>query len=233
MVLQQLMAEIREELQLVWDRAMESSLRRQEAAFSLVEAFMVENILLKKLDYPKLRDYLNQNVPSVGNFPCASKLHQDYLTAVKTSHVQHTKSALAEYEFFSAVDDEATDPQVNYMLHILFVLRSLTDWNLPDYVSSRASPPHICQVFYCVSSHSEDAEKLNHLTQFKQCQARRKKLLASYYPEIDKKKIEKATSKLSSTLLLDIYARGKVIDLDSPLEPERPIKGATSEDYSP
>lgn len=45
---------------LAFKRTTESSMAREEVAFSLVDAFAVANIPLEKLDHPKLRDYLNQ-----------------------------------------------------------------------------------------------------------------------------------------------------------------------------
>uniref|UniRef100_A0A7M4G0J0 Uncharacterized protein n=1 Tax=Crocodylus porosus TaxID=8502 RepID=A0A7M4G0J0_CROPO len=58
-------------------RTAESRLARQEVAFFLVEACTVVNIALEKLDHPKLRGYLTQNLPNAGSFPCSNKLHQD------------------------------------------------------------------------------------------------------------------------------------------------------------
>ncbi|XP_014448945.1 CGG triplet repeat-binding protein 1-like [Alligator mississippiensis] len=58
-------------------RTTESSLERQEVAFSFMKAFTAANIPLEKLDHLNLRDYMNQNVPTAGSFPCTKKLPQD------------------------------------------------------------------------------------------------------------------------------------------------------------
>ncbi|KYO48427.1 hypothetical protein Y1Q_0022632 [Alligator mississippiensis] len=115
----------------LFKKTTDSRLASKKAEFSLTEAFAAANILLEKLDHPELGDYLKNKCQMLAVFRELTKLHQDYLPAVIFSHAKFMKIVLSEDESFSVLADKATDPQDNYLLHVLYVLGSWTDRDLP------------------------------------------------------------------------------------------------------
>uniref|UniRef100_H3A0T3 CGG triplet repeat binding protein 1 n=1 Tax=Latimeria chalumnae TaxID=7897 RepID=H3A0T3_LATCH len=70
----------------------ESSETCHLATMELVDALASANILLEKLDHPKLCEFIQWNVQNAGCLPSANKLRQDYLPKIFATHFEEIVS---------------------------------------------------------------------------------------------------------------------------------------------
>ena len=78
--------------------------------------------LCKKLDHPKLREYLQTNVKNLGQLLISAILRTDYLPKVFDLNLERLKTRIEGAKSVVVVTDEASDSQDRFVLHVIFVL---------------------------------------------------------------------------------------------------------------
>lgn len=87
---------------------------RNLALFRLVEAFTAAEIPLHKLDHPKLRDYLMENVSNLGALPSSARLRVGYLPKVRETLRREKEQKMAALD--ETIDSVRIDA-LSYLIH--------------------------------------------------------------------------------------------------------------------
>uniref|UniRef100_A0A1Q3EZH5 Putative p20-cggbp n=1 Tax=Culex tarsalis TaxID=7177 RepID=A0A1Q3EZH5_CULTA len=87
---------------------------RNLALFRLVEAFTAAEIPLHKLDHPKLRDYLAENVSNLGALPSSARLRVGYLPKVREALRREKEQKMAALD--ETIDSVRID-SLTYLIH--------------------------------------------------------------------------------------------------------------------
>ncbi|XP_001864969.2 uncharacterized protein LOC6047992 [Culex quinquefasciatus] len=87
---------------------------RNMALFRLVEAFTAAEIPLHKLDHPKLRDYLMENVSNLGALPSSARLRVGYLPKVRETLRREKEQKMAALD--ETIDSVRID-SLSYLIH--------------------------------------------------------------------------------------------------------------------